>query len=84
MTIFEPAGKKAALSYETITAIKASNAAVGLYFSGQLEAALDGFRSLAEAYPDDSFYSLYLERIPRLLAEGIGPDWNGVFVHTSK
>ncbi|MDX2455916.1 MAG: adenylate/guanylate cyclase domain-containing protein [Gammaproteobacteria bacterium] len=84
VTIFEPAGKKAALSYETITAIKASNAAVGLYFSGQLEAALDGFRSLAEAYPDDSFYSLYLERIPRLLAEGIGPDWNGVFVHTSK
>jgi adenylate cyclase len=84
VTIFEPAGKTAALSYETISAIKASNAAIELYFSGQLDTALEGFRSLAKAHPDDRFYPLYLERIPKLLTEGVGPDWNGVFVHTSK
>jgi adenylate cyclase len=84
VTIYEPVGKTAALSDETIRGIEASNKAIELYFSGDLAAALAGFTVLADASPDDRFYALYLERIPRLQDAGIGSDWDGVFVHKTK
>jgi adenylate cyclase len=84
VTIYEPVGKTAALSDEAIREAEASNKAIEQYFRGDLDAALDGFRTLADASPDRKFYALYLERIPKLLDNGIGSDWDGAFAHSTK
>ena len=47
------------------------------------DAAEAGFRALQQE-DDQAIYRIYLERLDRLRAEPPAPDWDGVFVHTSK
>lgn len=42
------------------------------------------FRALKEQDPETALYDVYLERIPDLRNQELGPDWDGTFRHTSK
>jgi adenylate cyclase len=53
------------------------------YIERHWDAAEAGFRALQQE-DDQVIYRIYLERLARLRAEPPGPDWDGVFVHTSK
>jgi adenylate cyclase len=53
------------------------------YLDKRWDAAEAGFRELQQEH-DQVIYRIYLERLARLRAEPPGPDWDGVFVHTSK
>jgi len=53
------------------------------YIERRWDAAEAGFRALQQEH-DQVIYRIYLERLARLRAEPPDPDWDGVFVHTSK
>jgi adenylate cyclase len=58
--------------------------ALNYYFTGDLEKAQSAFQLLQDSVPERKLYGLYLERIGALPSQGVGPDWDGVFEHTSK
>ena len=54
------------------------------YIERRWDDAEAGFRELKAGGEDLVVYDLYLERIAHLRDAPPGPDWDGVFVHTSK
>ena len=84
VTIFEPIGLSASVSGEMAKEVVESNTALNHYFVGDLDKAYSAFQVLQQAAPERRLFSLYLERISALQSQGIGPDWDGVFEHTSK
>ncbi|NOR41235.1 MAG: adenylate/guanylate cyclase domain-containing protein, partial [Gammaproteobacteria bacterium] len=84
VTIYEPVGLSASVSGELVKEVEASNAALDFYFAGDLEQAYSAFNILQDGMPERRLFGLYLERIGALQSQGIGPDWDGVFEHTSK
>jgi adenylate cyclase len=84
VTIYEPVGLSARVSRELVKEVNESNVALHAYFAGDLEKAYAAFKALQDAIPERRLFGLYLERIDALQAQGIGPDWDGVFEHTSK
>ena len=82
--IYEPVGLSDSLSDEHAAEIADSNVAMELYYSGDWVRALSAFRSLQDAWPEQKFYVVYLDRIGKLQEQGIQRGWDGVFVHTSK
>jgi adenylate cyclase len=42
------------------------------------------FRELYDEFPDKRIYSLYCDRVETLRDAELSPDWDGVFVHTTK
>lgn len=84
VTIYEPVGLSASVTGEMVKEVVASNTALNYYFVGDLDKAYSAFQVLQQAAPERRLFSLYLERISALQSQGIGPDWDGVFEHTSK
>jgi len=84
VTIYEPVGLSASVSGEMVKEVVESNTALNCYFVGELDKAYSAFQVLQQAAPECRLYSLYLERISALQAQGVGSDWDGVFEHTSK
>jgi len=84
VTIYEPVGLSASISGELAREVVGSNTALNHYFAGDLEKAYNAFQDLQDAVPERRLFGLYLERINTLQSQGIGPDWDGVFEHTSK
>jgi adenylate cyclase len=84
VTIYEPVGLSDSIPGELAKEVMASNTALNHYFAGDLEKAYSAFQSLQDAVPERRLFGLYLERIGALQSQGIGPDWDGVFEHTSK
>ena len=84
VTIYEPVGLSARVSDELAKEVVASNTALNHYFAGDLEKARSAFQTLHDAVPERRLFALYLERIGALQLQGVGPDWDGVFEHTSK
>lgn len=58
--------------------------AIEHYFRREWAAATALLETLAEEDPDCRVYALFLERTRALAQEGVPPDWNGVWRHTSK
>jgi adenylate cyclase len=84
VTIYEPVGLSGSVSGELAKEVVASNTALNHYFAGDLEKAHSSFQTLHAAVPGRRLFALYMERIGALQSQGIGPDWDGVFEHTSK
>lgn len=58
--------------------------AMELYFNQQFQAASAIFQQILLQYPSDSPAQLYLERITKLLAEGLSANWQGIESMQSK
>lgn len=58
--------------------------AMELYFNQQFQAAAAIFQQILLQYPSDSPAQLYLERITKLLAEGLSANWQGIESMQSK
>jgi len=84
VTIYEPVGLSGSVSGELAKEVVASNTALNHYFAGDLEKAHSSFQTLHAAVPGRRLFALYMERIGALQSQGTGPDWDGVFEHTSK
>jgi adenylate cyclase len=84
VTIYEPVGLTSSVTAELKKEVVESNTALNYYFTGDLEKAQSDFQLLQDSVPKRKLYGLYLERIGALQQQGIGPDWDGVFEHTSK
>jgi adenylate cyclase len=84
VTIYEPVGLSDSVPGELAKEVLASDTALNHYFAGDLEKAYSAFQILQDAAPERRLFGLYLERIGALQSQGIGPDWDGVFEHTSK
>ncbi len=63
--------------------LAAWDAALTLYRTGDFTPALAGMESLAAETGND-LYTLYAGRCRTLIANPPGPEWNGVFEHTTK
>ncbi len=59
-------------------------AAMQLYFNQQFQAALAIFQTLLLQYPFDYPTQLYIERINKLLLDGLSEDWQGIESMKSK
>jgi adenylate cyclase len=81
--IFEPLGEAAALSGALSERLARHDQALASYRAGRLDEALRGFQALA-AEGDAALYAVYRERIPRLQASGLPPDWDGTTVFEEK
>lgn len=58
--------------------------ALEAYYAGDFQSAADGFGSLAKAYPDDKAARVMAERAATLAEAPTPPNWDGVYVFTSK
>jgi hypothetical protein len=55
-----------------------------LYRDRRFAEALDEFNRVAHTFPEDGPTGVYVERCRRFAADPPPPDWDGVFVMTSK
>lgn len=58
--------------------------AIDLYFSQQLQEALVVFENILTQYPNDRPTQLYIERLGKLMIEGLSQDWQGIEIMQSK
>jgi len=63
--------------------IAAADAARTLYTAGDFAAAAAAYDRLRDRF-DRRLYAVFADRAARLVASPPGPDWDGVFEHTSK
>ncbi len=84
ITIYEPLGVTADISSEQLQILDLLNQALNDYRQQQWTSAQTIFEQLAERYPHDKLYSIYLERIAYYLQSPPEADWDGAFTHTSK
>ena len=54
------------------------------YFDQHWDTAETMMMQLHEQHPHCKIYRLYVERIKEIKAKPLPPDWDGVYVHTSK
>ncbi len=84
ITIYEPLGVTADISPEQLQILDLLNQGLHHYRQQQWTAAQLIFAQLAQQYPHDKLYSIYLERIAFYLESPPETDWDGAFTHTSK
>lgn len=82
--IYELTGMKNALSPERKSAHALFGDGVRLYRARRFAEALDLFVSVDRALPGDVPTSIYIQRCRRFLEVPPPPDWDGVYVMTSK
>ena len=84
ITIYEPLGVTADISSGQLQILDLLNRGLNSYRQQQWAAAQTIFEQLAEQYPHDKLYSIYLDRIAYYLESPPETDWDGAFTHTSK
>lgn len=84
ITIYEPLGVTEDISSEQLQILDLLNQGLHGYRQQQWAAAQLIFEQLAERYPHDKLYPIYLERIAYYLEAPPEIDWDGAFTHTSK
>ena len=84
VTLFEPLGPLAELDAPMQQALAAHQQALAWFRAQQWPAAQVAFETLAQAWPQEPLYSLYLARISALQRDPPGPDWDGVCNLTEK
>lgn len=84
ITIYEPLGVTEDIDAEKLQTLALLNRGLHDYRHQQWTAAQNIFAQLAEQYPHDKLYSIYLERIAYYLESPPETDWDGAFTHTSK
>jgi adenylate cyclase len=83
ITIYEPLGREGAIGPALAEELDLYQQALQLYRSRAFERARPIFETL-EAENSSVLYQLYLQRINAFLAQPPQPDWDGVFVATTK
>ncbi len=83
ITIYEPLGRSDEIDEQLANEIALYHDALRLYRARAFEQAKGLFESLETENPS-ALYQLYLERINAFIAQPPQPDWDGVFVATSK
>ncbi len=83
ITIYEPLGRADDISEQLAEELDRYHQALQLYRARDFEQAKALFESL-EAQQPSALYQLYLQRINAFIAQPPQPDWDGVFVATSK
>jgi adenylate cyclase len=83
VAIYEALGLKAGLAPETLAHAQAFEAAFALYQQQNWDAAERQLKELNAAAPR-VLYDIYLERIALSRTTPPAPDWDGVFVYTTK
>ena len=71
-------------SEELLSLVEKYHKAHKTYVAQHWDDAEKQFQVLKEADPGTLLYDVYLERIPDLRGQDLGPDWDGTFRHTSK
>lgn len=84
VTLFEPLAPLAELDEITQQALAQHQQALALFRAQQWPAAQAAFFALAQAWPQEPIYSLYLARIAALQANPPGTEWDGVCNLTEK
>ncbi len=84
ITIYEPLGVIKDISSEQLQVLDLLNQGLHNYRHQQWDLAQLIFEQLAQRYPHDKLYSIYLERIAYYLKSPPEADWDGAFTHTSK
>jgi len=84
ITIYEPLGVTEDIKPEQLQVLDLLNQGLQHYRQQQWNSAQTIFEQLAEQYPHDKLYSIYLERIAYYLESPPEIDWDGAFTHTSK
>ena len=84
ITIYEPLGQTEDIKPDQLQMLDRLNQGLHNYRQQQWAAARTVFEQLAEQYPGDKLYSIYLERIAFYLESPPEADWDGAFTHTSK
>ncbi len=83
ITIYEPLGREADLSEPHAADLALYHEALGHYRARAFDTARSLFEAL-EARDSSVLYQLYLQRINAFSTQPPPPDWDGVFVATSK
>ena len=84
VAIFEPLGKPAELSVETLEEVAQWEAALAKVRSQRWDAAEEAIVALAARYPARGLYTLYLERIAYYRVNPPGSTWDGVTTFETK
>lgn len=84
VTVYEPVGLAHALSENEQQALQLHEQALAAYRQQQWSTAQSVWSALQQQEPDRRIYALYLERIVALQQQSLGPDWDGVYRHSSK
>ena len=78
MAVHELVGERATLAPERLAAVERFNAAMQLYLSRNFEMALEAFRELKAAHPEDRPTAILIERCEKYVVTPPPPEWDGV------
>jgi len=84
VTIYEPICNVTDASPQLLKELRTHERALDLYIDQEWAEAKTIFEQLAEQHPETTIYQIYLDRIANIDHLNVGPDWKGVFEHTSK
>ena len=84
VAIYEVIGYHAMLTDELAHELKLYHQALDDYFHQRFDQAYATMEILHQQFPDKKIYRLYIDRINEIKQHTLPPDWDGVFVHTSK
>ena len=82
--LLQPLGTKESVSAAILEQRDLFHQALEIYLAQEFSAARELFESLSGQYGKSVLYDLYLERCSTFIAEPPGPDWDGVYTHTTK
>jgi len=84
VAIFEPICRQEAADETLRAELRDYEVALDTYYAREWDQAGALFAELIHRHPGRKVYLLYEERARDLKGQGLGPDWDGVFTHTSK
>jgi len=84
VAIYEPVAITEEISEQELNELALHDEALQLYRSQKWDEAERKFHLLQQMNSDRKLYAIYLERIGTFRASPPAPDWDGVFIHTSK
>ena len=84
ITIYEPIGKKGALSDVQLDEIEAFHKALGYFVKQKFDETAEILTRLKSANPNRKVYDLYEERIAYYRENPPGENWDGVYTFTKK
>lgn len=82
--IYEVMCERVYVTEEITNELNLYHQALEMYFAQNWDGAYMKMLSLSKAHPNKKLYSIYLKRIEECRNLDLPPDWNGVYVHTSK